>query len=324
MLSPIQHITTAATPMFIDSPPPSSRPVLPPLDSFDPTLRRGSITDPATHASNRSSLTNGHRGYSSHYPNLSSRAPSFRDDRPLTPDTSDRRSLDSDSHGNERHYSIGLVEPVSHLSLSRRSSISGWSRHNGEPRITHFHVDSTTSLGSSSTTASSRVPPSATREQYLSDHNGSPHNRASPHHAPPISTTAPGTIAERYPQSRTFPYPHPNAPHPTKGYPYAFPDPSYDEPSPPSSARPPPLHYQRSLPSIHPQHEQAIREVDMGLAPYSRSPELRQSHKLAERKRRSEMKNMFDELKAHIPMDSTLKTSKWETLSRGMRFCTAG
>ena len=53
-------------------------------------------------------------------------------------------------------------------------------------------------------------------------------------------------------------------------------------------------------------------------SPYSRTPALRASHKMAERKRRTEMKYLFDGLRAQIPASHGSKSSKWEILSKGM------
>ncbi|WFD35263.1 hypothetical protein MCUN1_002114 [Malassezia cuniculi] len=52
--------------------------------------------------------------------------------------------------------------------------------------------------------------------------------------------------------------------------------------------------------------------------PYSRSPSLRVTHKIAERKRRKEMKDLFDELKEFLPIDRGPKTSKGDILSKAV------
>ncbi|EPS41347.1 hypothetical protein H072_4770 [Dactylellina haptotyla CBS 200.50] len=174
--------------------------------------------------------------------------------------------------------------------------------------------------------------------------------------------------------SSRYPYPHPNAPSPTKGFPYAFPDPDAAGPTAPNSreglsgttghtqiggpgqaGRPygyhqessAPQHSQTSLYSqasnsttasshhAHPTfnqgsyqelHHHSLQRGPSSVGspspatPYSRTPELRISHKLAERKRRKEMKELFDELRDALPAERGGKSSKWEVLTKSIEY----
>ncbi|KAK9454108.1 hypothetical protein V1511DRAFT_461044 [Dipodascopsis uninucleata] len=150
---------------------------------------------------------------------------------------------------------------------------------------------------------------------------GKPAPRVAPRVAPPV-------FSYQY-------APHPNAPSPTKGFPYAFPDPGS---LPPAQTQ----HYgyqsnastvpyqQPPRSSVDSYDRLSVRSLDLdesgstttttttGAGPYSRSPELRQTHKIAERKRRRDMSLLYDDLKEILPEEKGVKSSKHEILSRAI------
>jgi hypothetical protein len=78
----------------------------------------------------------------------------------------------------------------------------------------------------------------------------------------------------------------------------------------------PPMHHHSMQPK---QLSDLQSEEGVGPAgPYSRTPELRVSHKLAERKRRTEMKELFDQLRDLMPQERGSKASKWEILTKAI------
>ncbi|KAH9943413.1 uncharacterized protein BXZ73DRAFT_97454 [Epithele typhae] len=148
---------------------------------------------------------------------------------------------------------------------------------------------------------------------------------------PPASDQPPPTNMQHEP-AVNMPGPHSFDPLTTAMPPVAFaPDRRMSAPNISSDALPPASGPSRALrsrsrppsrasPGESNPEDGGMSDKPSGSTPYSRSPELRVSHKLAERKRRKEMKELFDELRDQLPADRGMKASKWEILSKAIDF----
>ncbi|KEF63393.1 uncharacterized protein A1O9_01370 [Exophiala aquamarina CBS 119918] len=237
-------------------------------------------------------------------------------------DDSRRSSVTNSIHTGMNNLGLGPGSPYTSNNQSQSSLVSGLQRERGIQTNGHSgNRYSTMSAGSMSSFGSNRG--AAGRGGF-----------AAGRVAPPILEN---------PKQEVY-----SADAPTRGQAYAFPDPD----APRTTGRPPSNFSRRNsfaesftssiltiessrlpmgqqeLPEAH-HHTLQHKQVDTlrgdpdspnSQTPYSRTPELRVTHKLAERKRRSEMKDCFEQLRTRLPQAQNNKSSKWETLSRAIDY----